>query len=138
MAKVGRKCTITEERVSKLVQAFNAGANVQEACFYALISKESYYRRYSTDKEFRNTVESAKRYLSIAAKRNIAQKIMSGDIALAKWYLERRDPDFNGTPPSENNNNFLSNPIITRSETPREAVKKFMEKYGGRFQVMVA
>lgn len=106
------------------------GVNVQEACFYALISTDSYYRKHNTDEVFRNRIESAKRFLYIASKKNISQKILAGSIGLSKWFLEKKDGEYRSMPTTEGTTN--NNEVAVMKETPQETARRFLAKYGKR------
>lgn len=87
----GRPTKKTEETVKKLEDIFKNGANVQEACSYAGISKETYYTWLETDESFLTKMESAQYYPVIAAKNILLQDIYKNkNIDSAKWYLERK------------------------------------------------
>lgn len=83
-----------EKVVARLVEAFNNSYNVTEACQYAQISRETYYRWLKEIPEFEPIIEEAKAMPLRKAKETITSAIVQGDVNTAKWYVERRDPDF--------------------------------------------
>lgn len=93
MAKsnAGRPTKMTEETIKKLEDIFKNGANIQEACSYAGISKETYYNWLERDANNVTKMESAQYYPVIAAKNIVLQDIYRNkNVDSAKWYLERR------------------------------------------------
>lgn len=92
--RVGRPTDMTPSTVTKLMAAFNNGFNVQEACYYAGISKQTYYRWLKEDEQFSDLMERAKSAPNSKAKEVVIQAINGGDAQLAFRYLQARDPDF--------------------------------------------
>lgn len=54
-----RPTVMTEDVVRKLLEAFKLDVSVEEACLYARISKDTYYRKLKEDEEFSDEVERA-------------------------------------------------------------------------------
>lgn len=79
--------------VAKLQFAFSIDATVKEACFYADISTDSYYRYCNKYPEFRNKIDLIKTKTNLLARVVIHNSLASGDVRTAKWYLERRSPE---------------------------------------------
>lgn len=92
--RMGRPTDMTPSTVTKLMAAFNNGFNVQEACFYGGISKQTYYRWLKEDSDFSDLMERAKSAPNSKAKEIVIQAINGGDAQLAFRYLQARDPDF--------------------------------------------
>lgn len=92
--RVGRPTDMTPSTVTKLIAAFNNGFNVSEACYYAGISRVTYYRWLKQDEEFSNIMEHAAQAPNRKAKEIVVQAINGGDAQLAFRYLQARDPDF--------------------------------------------
>lgn len=92
--RVGRPTDMTPNTVTKLMAALNNGFNVQEACYYAGISKQTYYRWLKEDEQFNDLMERAKSAPNTKAKEVVIQAINAGDAGLAFRYLQARDPDF--------------------------------------------
>jgi len=93
MGQTGRPTVITEETVRKLESAFKIGANDSEACHFANISRETYYRHLKEDKVFNDNMTLAKEWPILAMKRTIVQAAVDGDKQSAQWYLERKRKD---------------------------------------------
>lgn len=79
-----------DQIISDLKHGFTLDFTDLEACRYAGISHDTYYRWYKESDEFAVNMEIAKDFMSKAAKTNIGDKVASGDTDLAKWWLERR------------------------------------------------
>jgi len=88
----GRPTKLTEELVIKLESILKIGGTIEEACSYALISRETYYRWLKEDIGFMTKMEQAKHYSDIVAK-NIVVDSMHKDrnLETAKWWLEKRE-----------------------------------------------
>jgi len=88
-ATVGRPTVITPEVVSKLTEAFKLDVTVEEACLYAGISKDTYYRKLKEDEEFSDEMERSRMYVTMLARRSVITH-MEKDGTLALKYLERK------------------------------------------------
>jgi hypothetical protein len=97
--KPGRpKVTDKSGVVSILVACFHDGMTVREACWQSGISHEAYYSRVRSDEQFADTMAKAQSQVTVNAKRIVAQAIAKGDMAAAKWWLERKARDEFGKP----------------------------------------
>lgn len=92
--EVGRPTKYSPEVVVKLEAAFNNGYNVTEACQYAGIHKDTYYRWIEDIDGFSDQMEIARAMPNRKAKEVLAGAIQGGDTNAAKYWLDRRDPDF--------------------------------------------
>lgn len=90
----GRPSDMTVDVVTKLIAAFNNAYNIGEACGYAGISRMTYYRWLEKDDEFSYKMSEAQAAPNKKAKEVVLTAINEGDVNTAKWYLDRRDPDF--------------------------------------------
>jgi hypothetical protein len=79
---------LNEDTVNKLEEAFAIGADVSAACFYAEISRESYYNWISENKELKEKFDRLREKPVLKAYQTVAKDLE--DISTAKWYLERR------------------------------------------------
>ena len=80
---------MTPAVVAKIIEAFKLDVTVEEACTYANISKDTYYRRIKEDEEFSDEMERARMYASMVARQTVIREIQQdGDLALK--YLERK------------------------------------------------
>ncbi len=91
---VGRPTDKTPATITKLEAAFNNGFNITEACQYAGISNMTYYRWLAEDDQFSYKMSVAQSAPNTKAKSVIIEALKAGDVATARWYLDRRDPDF--------------------------------------------
>lgn len=90
MSTLGRPTKLNPRTVTKLVAAFHKGFNDDEACSYAVISRNSFYRWYREDADFRDKIDQAKLQPNLHAKELVIDAIESGDVNAAKWWLERK------------------------------------------------
>lgn len=87
--KTGRPTKKHAETVTKLLAAFSMGYNVTEACIYADIARETFYRWLKNDPKFSDKIAAAKATLNMRAKEIIVDAIDKGDINAAKWWIEK-------------------------------------------------
>jgi len=86
---VGRPSEMTEEKVKKLEEAFALDASVGEACFYADISKTTYYNWLEKAPELVNRFEALRERPVLLARQSVIDSMKENpDIALK--YLERK------------------------------------------------
>lgn len=80
---------MTEVVVRKLLEAFKLDVSVEEACLYAGIAKDTYYRKLKDDEGFSDEVGRARMYATMAARLSVI-KAIPDDPHLALRYLERK------------------------------------------------
>lgn len=85
-----RPTKMTDKVVQKLKEAFKIWATVQEACYYANISKTTYYDWLKQNSEFSDEITDSKTYLIFQSKLTIANSIEKWNSKTAIWYLERK------------------------------------------------
>ena len=93
--KGGRPLAVTPDVVRKLEKAFTVGANVTQACDFAGISRDTYYRYCEQNAGFTDKVAEWSARTGLRAKYNIHKAIENKDVDVSKWYLERTDDAFN-------------------------------------------
>jgi transposase len=84
----------SEDTEAKLIEAFGKSFNITEACQFAGIHRDTYYDWIKQIEGFEARMEEAKAAPLKKAKSVIDTALRAGDVATAKWYVERRDPDF--------------------------------------------
>ncbi len=90
----GRPTVIDENAILRLETAFALGCNRKEALMFSGVSKDAYFRLLQRQPEFRDRFDQLRQTPVLMAKRNVAMAIAAGDLAVSKWYLEKRDPEF--------------------------------------------
>ena len=94
-----RPTKLNDLTVNKLENAFKHWLTIKEACSCAKISRETFYRKYNSDSEFRDKIEYFQKFPFIFAKSKIFEAMNSKDLTLAAKYalefLKRRDPERN-------------------------------------------
>lgn len=83
-----------EDTVRLLEAAFNHDFNITEACQYASISRETYYKWLEDDDIFSYRMSVAQSAPHRKAKQNIITAIEQGDPNISLRYLQLRDPDY--------------------------------------------
>lgn len=89
MARPTKRST---ELVNKLEYAFSLGCSVTEACLYADISRETYYKWCKEDPKLSDRLEELKE-MPILIARDTVIKGIKRDPELALKFLERRKKD---------------------------------------------
>jgi len=80
--------------LQKLEGAFLKGMTNREACFLAGISESLFYAVCKLNGEYLERFKLLQENVKARAKEVVAEKIDTGCIDTAKWYLERKDKDF--------------------------------------------
>lgn len=91
--KSGRPSIMTPETVAKLEQAFANAFTDEQACIFADISKNTLYDYIKQNPSFSHRKEQLKKRVDIKAKTKVIEAINIGDMATAKWWLERKCKD---------------------------------------------
>lgn len=125
----GRPTVMTSEVIGKLENAFGRGNTILESCLIAGISKDAYYDYLKLNPEFSERIELLRENVTMHARNNLVDSIMTGNIADSKWYLERKKKDEFSTSSDINLGGQPDNPVITNSTiTPDEAYKNLLGK----------
>lgn len=90
----GRPPSITLAVLNKLEEVFALGGTDVEACFFAGISHQTLYSYQEKHPQFLERKRALKEQPVLKARRTI-NKAIEEDPTTAKWYVERRDRDFN-------------------------------------------
>jgi hypothetical protein len=98
--KIGRPTKMNEEVAAKLENIFKIGGTVDDACGYALISRDTFDRHIAKNRRFAERMQSARLYPDIAAKNTVVDSIViDKNVESAKWWLtKRRRSEFGDTP----------------------------------------
>ena len=88
--KKGRPTVFTSEVVTKIIAGFHNGFNDTEVCLYAQISRNAFYEELKRNKAFSDKITYAKGHPNMKAKELVITNINEGDVATAKWWLERK------------------------------------------------
>ena len=80
------------EVVAKLQLALAIGTNIKTACFYAGISKDSFYRYCKHNPDFRNRIGLLREIPMLLCEIQLFKAITSGDSKTIRWYAERKAP----------------------------------------------
>lgn len=92
-----RPTKFDQEIVRKLQEAFKRDATTEEACSYAGISRETFYKRCKQNKQFSDKIEQAKLFPHMYAKTKFFEALNSKDINIsfraALEFLRRRNPE---------------------------------------------
>src|SRR5689334_711646 len=89
--KVGRPPKLTPETVTKLEQAFALDATVEEACFFADISRKTYYEWIKDDPDLGDRLEALRNRPVLTARATIIGALNKPFYALEYLKRKRRD-----------------------------------------------
>lgn len=87
-SKAGRPTVMTPTVIAKLETAFSLDSTVLEACFYAGISKDSYYDFLKDNPEYSDRFEALRNKPVLKARETVYKAL--GTPQYATWYLERK------------------------------------------------
>ena len=87
--KVWRPTKLTPETVKKIEEAFSLDCTVSEACFYAWISRETYYTFIKKYPEYADRFEALRNKPVLLARQELV-KGMKWNPEMALKYLERK------------------------------------------------
>ena len=90
MAKGQKKQKQTPEVLGLLAQAFSIGSTIAEACFFAGIAESTYYEWIKVDPALSEKHKGLKERPVLKARQTVVSAMNNGDVATAKWYLERK------------------------------------------------
>ena len=93
-----RHTKLTEECVKKLEEAFSIGSDVSMACYYANISRQTYYTWVKDNPALLDRFDDLRQKVPLKALTNIARGVEAGDIPLSERVLARRYPDEHADP----------------------------------------
>lgn len=91
--KRGRPNAVTPKKLALLLHAFDIGSTDEEACASAQISTSTLYNYQTDNPDFLEEKETRKLKPVLLAREIIFNALSSGDVAIAKWYLERKKKD---------------------------------------------
>ena len=89
----GRPTKYAPEVITKLKAAFANSFTVEQACYYAEITKDTYYNWIKRNPQFSDEMDRASHQPMMKAKQVVVGSINSGDVESAKWWLKNKAPD---------------------------------------------
>lgn len=92
MKKSGRPTKITQQTVKKLEEVFALDGTVEEACFYAGISRQTYYDLIKKKPELSDRFRALRLNPILKARRTVVAKI-EDNYGNAMDYLKRKKKD---------------------------------------------
>ena len=91
MAEVEKPIKMTESVVKKLEEVFALDGSVEEACYYANISRQSYYNWIKSFPDMLERFDSLRQRPFLKARQTVVKSLDNPDMALK--YLERKKKD---------------------------------------------
>ena len=125
MAKGQIKQKLTEDTIRKLEEAFAIDASVKEACYYADISTDTYYRWIKEFPELSDKLERLREKPVLKARQTVVKSLDNPDYAFK--YLERKKKD--EFSPRHELTGKDGNPIETSYEIKLNEIR---EEYGNK------
>lgn len=89
MAKEGRPTKLTDETVKKLEEVFAIDGTVEEACFYADISRQTYYEWIKDNPQLSDRFQALRQRPILAARQRVVQGVKE-NYGNAMDYLKRK------------------------------------------------
>ncbi len=120
MAKGQIKQKLTENTIRKLEEAFSIDASVKEACYYADISTDTYYRWIKEFPELSYKLERLREKPVLKARQTVVKSLEQPDYAFK--YLEKKKKDEFG------NSASIEIKDRTELEKHKEALKLLLEE----------
>lgn len=105
----GRPTKFHPEVITKLKAAFANSFTVEQACYYAEISKDTYYSWLESNPVFSDEMEKARQQPTMKAKQVVIGSINKGDVEASKWWLKNKAPDEFGGNTQSGGNTFIFN-----------------------------
>lgn len=84
----GRPTVFTPENIQKLEEVFAIDGTVEEACFYAGISKSSYYNLIEKKPEYLERFEALRQRPVLKARETIVKDLANPEGA--RWYISKK------------------------------------------------
>jgi len=91
MADVEKPIKMTESVVKKLEEVFALDGSVEEACYYANISRQSYYNWIKSFPDMLERFDSLRQRPFLKARQTVVKSLDNPEMALK--YLERKKKD---------------------------------------------
>jgi len=92
--KPGDNWKLTEEVIRKLEQAAAIDATVEEMCFYADISRDSYYRWIKLDKKLSDRIERLRENPVLTARQTVVKAIKTDPKAAMEYLKAKKRNEF--------------------------------------------
>lgn len=117
----GRPTKLTDEVVNKLEEAFSIGCSIEEACFYANISRQSYYNWEKENKELFDRFNELKQKPILKARQSVVNGLSDSEFALKFLSKKKRDEfgdrlDLTTNGKDINNNQTINLSAFTQEE----------------------
>lgn len=94
---IAKNYNCSEKVISDLKAGLQRDFTIIEACVYAGITSDTYYRWLKESDEFREEMDRARQHMSELSKKVIMDAVEKGDKDSAKWWLERRKKELYST-----------------------------------------
>ena len=89
--KGGRPSINLEQFEDEIFDLLSIGSTISQVLNYIGVDQDTYYRQLRKNKRLKDKFARAKEFTSVKAKRNISEKIQSGDVETSKWHLEKTE-----------------------------------------------
>lgn len=90
--EVSNPIKLTEETVKRLEEAFLMDCSVEEACFMAKITRQTYYNWINSFPEWKERFDNCRQNPFLIARKTIYDNLSEKETA--KWFLERKNREF--------------------------------------------
>lgn len=90
---VGRPQANLDECFTKIQPYLQLGYSFHKACLYAEIPYTTYKKYYDENQDFRNKIDKERSQVNLTARKNIVDRIKTGDTKLSLRWLESFEND---------------------------------------------
>lgn len=91
-SNAGAPSLYSEPLVRQLEDVLKVGGTVSQACAYAGITRDTYYRWLNNKDEFSDRMSKASAFLTVTSKQLVNRAIVQDDdLQTAKWWLEKTE-----------------------------------------------
>jgi len=116
---------MTPDCINKLKEAFAIDASIEEACYYADISIQTYYNWKEKNPELFESITRLREKPVLKARQTIVTNL--DKVASAQWYIERKRPDEFSTKTKVEHSGMISDDSAL-SEKEEEIASKYEQE----------
>lgn len=124
--KGGRPTSLTPETVKKLEEAFAIDASVEEACFYADISRETFYTWIKQNKQFSDRMDAMRQRPVLLARQTAIQKIPDSYGNAMDYLSRKRKDEFGNARETPETKILILNISPEKKELGRKAIQEYL------------
>ena len=127
--KGGRPSQMSDEKIKKLEEAFALDCSVGEACFYADITKTTYYNRLEKNPQLVDRFDALREKPVLIARQTVVKSLKDNPDMALKYLERKRKKEFSTRSEItwEDGNAIEYKDITPKQKTAIESIKLFMQ-----------